>query len=89
MRCPPDCAYWRAAEERLRERRARELERAWALWYRELAQAGKEHIWPHIEILAEALATVLHRMAATDAEVEGALRYLDQALSPLVLVPPS
>lgn len=89
VRCPPDCAYGRVAEERLRERRARELERAWALWYRDLAQAGRERVWPHIEILAEALATILHRTVATDAEVEAALRYLDRALSPLVLVPTS
>lgn len=89
MRCPPDCAYRRVAEERLRERRARELEQAWALWYRELSQAGRERIWPHIEVVAEALAAILHRVATTDAEVEGALRYLDQALSPLVLVPSS
>lgn len=87
VRCPPDCPYGRLAEERLRERRARELERAWLSWYRELAGAGREEIWPHVEVLAEALAALVRREGATDAEVEGALRHLDQALSPVVLVP--
>ncbi len=87
MHCPSDCVYWRAAEERLRERRARELERAWALWYRELAGSGDDGIWPHVEVLAQALAALLHWEAASDDEVEAALRHLDQALSPVVLVP--
>ncbi len=86
VRCPSHCAYYRAAEERLRERRARELERAWALWYRELAGAGDEGTWPYVEILAKALAGLLHGGAAADAEVEAALRHLDQSLSPVVLV---
>ncbi|MFH1609343.1 MAG: hypothetical protein ABID40_01770 [Candidatus Bipolaricaulota bacterium] len=85
VRCPSDCAYYRAAEERLRERRARELERAWALWYRELAGSGDEGIWPHVEILAEALAALLHRGAAADAEVEAALHHLDRSLSPVLV----
>lgn len=91
VRCPSDCTYGRQAEERLREKRAQELQRAWALWYRDLASAGSEGLWPHVELLAEALATLLHRGLATDPEVEGALRHLDQALSPVVLVstPPS
>lgn len=87
MRCPPDCAYGRVAEERLRERRARELERAWVLWYRELASSGEEGIWPHVELLAEALAALVRDGGGTDAEIEGALRHLDRALSPVVLVP--
>lgn len=89
VRCLPECPFWRAAEGRLQERRARELERAWAAWYRELAVAGKGGIWPHIEVLAQALTAVLHRGPTTDGEVEAALRYLDQALSPIVLVPAS
>ncbi|MDD2912328.1 MAG: hypothetical protein PHF77_02215 [Candidatus Bipolaricaulis anaerobius] len=87
VRCPPDCAYGRVAEERLRERRARKLERAWVLWYRELASSGEEGIWPHVELLAEALAALVRDGGGTDAEVEGALRHLDRALSPVVLVP--
>ncbi len=91
VRCVPDCPYGRQAEERLREKRAQELTRAWAVWYRDLVSAGSEGIWPHVELLAEALAALLHRGLATDFEVEGALRHLDQALSPVVLVssPPS
>lgn len=91
VRCPSDCTYGRQAEQRLREKRAQELERAWALWYRDLSSSGSEAVWPHVELLAEALAFLLHRGMATDPEVEGALRHLDQALSPVVLVstPPS
>jgi len=86
VRCPADCPYGRVAEERLRERRAKELERAWGVWYRELAAAGGESIWSHIELLGEAVATLLRRDPAVDSEIEGALRHLDQALSPVVLV---
>lgn len=86
VRCPSDCAYGRVAEERLRERRAKDLERAWLLWYRELGSSGGEGVWPHVEVVAEALAALLHRGIAADDEVEAALRHLEQALSPVVLV---
>lgn len=86
VRCPPDCSYGRLAEVRLRERRAKELKRAWRIWYRELAGAGREGIWPHVEVLAQALATLIRREGATDAEVEMALRHLGQALSPVVIL---
>lgn len=87
--CPPNCVYGRASEERLRERRARELERAWATWYRDLAAEGREGLWPYVEILGEALSVLLHRALVPDAEVEDALRHLYRALSPVVLVPAS
>ncbi|MCX7750969.1 MAG: hypothetical protein N2320_05475 [Candidatus Bipolaricaulota bacterium] len=86
VRCPPSCGYGRQAEDRLRERRARELERAWALLYGELSAAGKERMWPQVEFVARALAVLLHRALAPDGEVEAALRHLDRALSPVVLV---
>lgn len=38
-----------------------------------------------MEILAEALAALLHRGAAADAEVEAALRHLDRSLSPVLV----
>lgn len=84
--CPPSCVYGRVSEDRLRERRARELERAWAAWYRDLAAEGREGIWPYVEILGEALAVLLHRALVSDTEVEDALRHLDRALSPVILV---
>ncbi|HOD73690.1 MAG TPA: hypothetical protein PKM13_04025, partial [Candidatus Bipolaricaulis anaerobius] len=51
------------------------------------ASSGEEGIWPHVELLAEALAALVRDGGGTDAEVEGALRHLDRALSPVVLVP--
>ncbi|HAZ27398.1 TPA: hypothetical protein DCY65_00140 [Candidatus Acetothermia bacterium] len=86
VRCPSSCAYYRTAEEKLRERRARELDRAWAVWYRELVSSGEERIFTYVEALAKTLALLLHREAAPDAEVEAALRHLDRSLSPVVLV---
>lgn len=86
VRCPASCRHGIQAEGRLRERRARELERAWALWYGELAAAGREGVWPHVELVGEALAALLHRGLVPDAEVEAALHHLDRSLSPVVLV---
>jgi len=88
VRCPPDCVHGRASEDRLRERRARELGQAWAAWYRTLSAEGREGLWPYVEILTEALAALLHRAPVPDSEVEDALRHLDRALSPVVLVSP-
>lgn len=91
VRCPPSCRYGTQAEDRLRERRARELERAWAVWYRELAAAGREGTWTHVELVGEVLAALLRRGLVPDPEIEAALHHLDRSLSPVVLVssPPS
>jgi hypothetical protein len=89
IRCRPDCTYYLAAEERLRARRARELVQAWTAWRRELDAAGREITWSYVEALAEALAAILHREPADDAEVEAALVHLAQSLSPVVMVGPA
>jgi len=82
VRCLPDCRFLVEAEARWRARRSRELAEAWLAWQREQPDLP----WPYIHALAKILADFLHRTFATDAEVERALRDLDQALSPIILV---
>lgn len=82
IRCFPDCRFLVEAEARWRARRSRELAEAWHAWQREAPDLP----WPYIQALARILADFLHRTFATDAEVERALRDLDQALSPIILV---
>ncbi|HDI11416.1 MAG TPA: hypothetical protein ENF77_03705 [Candidatus Acetothermia bacterium] len=91
LHCPPDCPYLLAAERNLRERRARELSKGWALLVSYLRQAGKGHLLPYLEVLREALARGLHELDATDTEVAAALDYCARKLSPIELLerPPS
>ncbi len=88
IRCVQDCAYLQAAEERLRARRARELERAWATWFQNLVGRGvdPDELGRYVDVLADVLADLLRRAPADDMEIEAALRHLDRALSPVVLV---
>jgi len=86
--CPPSCQYLIAAERRRRERRARELAQAWQDFEAILLARKLDALIPYMEAVKYLLAQLLHRAPAEDTEVETALTYLAQRLSPIELVEP-
>lgn len=86
--CPPTCSYLVAAEKRLRERRSRELSKAWEEFAALLHRRDMGALIPYMELIKEVVAQFLHRYPASDVEVMAGLRYVAQRLSPIELVEP-
>ena len=84
--CPRDCPYLVAAEEKLREKRAKELSREWERLFAFLREKGRDRLIPLLDILREGIANGLYDMDATDAEVVAALEYCASKLSPIELL---